>query len=72
MARKSVIIRLTPEEADLVYRNTDGWLDAGACEGGLEPAERSALMNLSDQISRQIHRRRRAPAQSPSTSDGEG
>lgn len=56
MADKAVVIRLTPKQADLVWRNVDGWMDAGSCEGGLEPDEREALECLEDQILRQIRK----------------
>jgi hypothetical protein len=51
---RTVVIRLTPKEADLVNRNADGWLDAGACEDGLEADERAALHELCEQITDQI------------------
>jgi hypothetical protein len=49
-----VIIKLTSIEADLVSRNIDGWLDAGACEGGLEEDERLALHKTYDQIIKKL------------------
>lgn len=62
MSKRTVVVRLTPEEADLIWRNADGWSDAGACEGGLTEAEHEALGELQDQISRQIHKRQRQAA----------
>jgi hypothetical protein len=47
---KMVTIRLTAKQADLVWRNVDGWLDAGACEGGLRPDENRALQSLARQL----------------------
>jgi hypothetical protein len=52
MAKKMVTIRLSPSNARLVALNIDGWLDAGACEGGLEDDERAALHSAYDQILR--------------------
>lgn len=49
---KMVTIRLSPRNARLVALNIDGWLDAGACDGGLEPAEWSAIRSAYDQILR--------------------
>lgn len=49
----TVIIRLTEKQAELVRRNVDGWLDAGACEGGLTKAEHAALWCVQDQIREQ-------------------
>ncbi len=49
-----VTIRLTDDEADLVWRSADGWLDAGACADGLTKAESNALNKLCTQILKQI------------------
>ena len=54
MTVKMVSIRLTEDEARYVFMNTDGWLDAGACDGGLEADERAALHKLCDQINRKL------------------
>ncbi len=51
---KDVVIKLTPREAELVWKNADGWIDAGACADGLRPDEADALSRLNDQISAQI------------------
>jgi hypothetical protein len=51
---KGVVIRLTAREAELVWKNADGWIDAGACADGLRPDEAAALSRLNDQISAQI------------------
>ncbi len=32
-----VTIKLTDKEAEHVFMNADGWMDAGACKDGLEP-----------------------------------
>lgn len=60
MNERPVIIRLSKAQADLVWRNADGWMDAGACEGGLTKDEMAALSSLNSQISRQIHKIRKA------------
>jgi hypothetical protein len=52
MAKKMVTVRLSPANARLVALNIDGWLDAGACKGGLEPDEHAALHSAYDQILR--------------------
>jgi hypothetical protein len=49
-----VLIRLTPEQAQIVMLNADGWLDAGACKGGLSQEEREALKSLCEQINTQL------------------
>lgn len=51
---KDVVIKLTPKEAELVWKNADGWIDAGACADGLRPDEAAALSRMNDQISAQI------------------
>lgn len=51
---KPVTIRLSRNYARLLMQNIDGWLDAGACKGGLEPAENRALSSAYNQIQRQI------------------
>ena len=43
-----VTLRVTREQALLIWLNIDGWLDAGACEGGLTADERDALFLASD------------------------
>ncbi|NMU88368.1 hypothetical protein HGQ98_00495 [Achromobacter ruhlandii] len=53
---KAVTAGLTLEEARLCADNIDGWLDAGACEGGLEPAEREALIKLHTQLTAHLRR----------------
>lgn len=50
MAEKKITVRLTPEQARLVFLNADGWIDAGSCKDGLEPDEKDALHELCDQI----------------------
>lgn len=54
---KPITVRLSPENARLLFLNADGWLDAGACEDGLEPDEKAALRSTCDQIMRQFRRR---------------
>lgn len=54
---KPVVIRLSPANARLLAENADGWLDAGACDGGLTPTEREALLSTYQQIMRQLIRR---------------
>lgn len=49
-----VRILLSKENAWLLAKNIDGWSDAGACDGGLTPAERKALNSAYDQIMRQL------------------
>jgi hypothetical protein len=49
-AAKKVTIRLTPDQASLLYLNIDGWMDAGACEDGMTKDERAALSEACDQI----------------------
>ncbi len=49
-----VTIKLTKKQAHHVWMNADGWMDAWACEGGLEPDEARALQSLCDQIIPQI------------------
>jgi hypothetical protein len=49
-AAKKVVIKLTPDQASLLYLNIDGWMDAGACEDGLNEDERDALHDACDQI----------------------
>lgn len=71
MSKKTVIVRLTPEEADLVWRNVDGWMDAGSCEDGLEEDEKAALMSVEDQILRQIRPRTKKKGRSASSDRGE-
>lgn len=56
---KTITIKLTEEEAQHVWLNADGWLDAGACEGGLEPDEREALYKLCEQIVGQLYPEKR-------------
>jgi len=72
MARATVVIRLTPKQAEIVWLNTDGWIDAGCCKDGLHPGEREALSSVRDQISQQIHkRRRRSVRPAPPASSGQ-
>lgn len=54
--RKMITIRLSPDMARLLFLNADGWLDAGACEGGLNEDERKALNATCDQILRGLKR----------------
>ncbi|QJW57033.1 hypothetical protein HL670_03930 [Serratia plymuthica] len=49
-----VTIKLTDREAELVFGNADGWMDAGSCDDGLEADEMAALMKLTDQIRAQL------------------
>ena len=56
MSRRSIVVRLTPEQANLVWRNVDGWMDAGSCEDGLTEAEHEALSDLEDQLLRGLKR----------------
>lgn len=49
-----ITIRLSPARADLLARNIDGWLDAGACEDGLTEAENDALSSAYQQIMKQL------------------
>lgn len=49
-----VTIKLTDKEAEHVFMNADGWMDAGACKGGLEPEEMAALKKMTDQIRAQL------------------
>ena len=51
---KDVVIKLNPHDAELVWKNADGWIDAGSCSDGLHPDEMEALNRLNDQISAQI------------------
>lgn len=55
---KPITVRLSPTYARLLMLNADGWMDAGACEGGLEPDERLALLSTCTQIQRQLTRRK--------------
>ncbi len=61
MSEKMVVIRLSQKQADLVWRNADGWLDAGACKDGLEPDENEALHSLCSQILKQLTRLKKRP-----------
>jgi len=54
MSDPRITIRLSPNDAKLLWRNIDGWLDAGACEDGLEPDEHAALHSAADQLVRQL------------------
>lgn len=62
-----VTIRLTDKEANLVWRNADGWMDAGACNDGLEPDEMDALQKLCQQILDQTVRKKNAAKKSKLT-----
>lgn len=62
MAKKMVTVRLSPANARLVALNIDGWMDAGACEGGLEDDERVALRSTYDQILRGLGGKLTKPA----------
>lgn len=61
MAKKMITVRLSPANARLVALNIDGWIDAGACDGGLEPDERAALHSAYDQILRGLGRKLTRP-----------
>lgn len=51
MARaKKLTIKLTAREAHIVRGFLDGCLDAGACEGGITPEERDALLKVADAL----------------------
>lgn len=56
MSDPRITIRLSPRYAALLALNADGWLDAGACDDGLEPAEREALYSTYTQIIRGLKR----------------
>jgi hypothetical protein len=47
---RPLAMRITPEQADWLQRTIDGALDAGACEGGLEPDEREALQAVEAKL----------------------
>lgn len=49
-----VTLKLTDEEARLIYANADGWLDAGAGDGGLTQPEKDALRKLCDLIRKDL------------------
>ncbi|UJA52766.1 hypothetical protein [Serratia marcescens] len=49
-----VTIKLTDKEAEHVFMNADGWMDAGACKDGLELEEMAALKKMTDQIRAQL------------------
>lgn len=49
-----VTIKLTDKEAEHVFMNADGWMDAGACKDGSEPEEMAALKKMTDQIRAQL------------------
>lgn len=55
----SIKIALTDKQADLILRNTEGWIDAGSGGGksGLTKAEYDALNGLCLQIRAQQKRR---------------
>lgn len=56
-----VKILLSEKNARHVAMNIDGWMDAGACKGGLEPDERKALRSTFQQIMRQVVKPSRGP-----------
>lgn len=55
MTGKMVTIRLSKENARMLSEGIDGWMDAGACEGGLTQSEMKAYLSAFDQINRQIY-----------------
>lgn len=59
---KMVTVKLTPKQANLIWLNADGWLDAGACADGLRQNERAALNSLCNQILSQTHRSKKPEA----------
>jgi hypothetical protein len=59
----TITIKLDQEEARLLWLNIDGWMDAGACEGGLEPAEERALQKACDQLVEQLEKLKKKSAQ---------
>lgn len=50
---KKVLIKLTKDQALIIWHQIDGWLDAGSCDGGLEDEEIDAMEAVLDQISEQ-------------------
>ncbi|WP_454878638.1 hypothetical protein [Serratia inhibens] len=52
-----VTIKLTDKEAEIIFLNADGWMDAGACSDGLGADEMAALTKLTDQIMAQLRAR---------------
>lgn len=49
-------LRITPTQADWLAKTIDGAIDAGACEGGLEPEERTALRAVEDKLMKHLIR----------------
>lgn len=49
MASK-ITITLSPYQARVLWGVIDGAMDAGACEGGLEPEESEALNAIDDKL----------------------
>ncbi len=47
---KPITIRLTAYQRKVLWGVVDGAADAGACEGGLSPGERSALNIISEKL----------------------
>lgn len=54
MSDPRITIRLSPNYAKLLWQNIDGWLDAGACDDGLQPEERKALHSAAGQLVKQL------------------
>ena len=61
---KRVTITLTEAKARHVWAILDGASDAGACEGGLTPAERKAIQSAIDQILDQLPHKRKTTTDS--------
>lgn len=45
-----ITLTLTPYQARVLWGVIDGAMDAGACEGGLEPKESDALNAIDDKL----------------------
>lgn len=50
MSEAQIKISISPESAFVLWGVIDGALDAGACEGGLEPYEREALLSVTEKL----------------------
>lgn len=57
-----ITIKLTLDQARILWGVVDGALDAGACEGGLEEHEAEALRHVDSQLLRHFDKWRAAHA----------
>lgn len=58
----NITLKLTPLQARILWGVVDGAADAGACDGGLEPHEATALNQITDKLLRHHSKWKSAPA----------